>query len=918
MTKEQKMLQKAKIKTQLAAEKDDRKRVKTLSAEEQKKARLLQKEERAKAKAALAALPAEEKKAQKRFNRKLKRTRNLPRNLGIVGAVVVLLFSTIGYQYYLGARAESPEILAAKAASRLVAEQIQAEGTVLLKNDNNALPLTGGKVNLFGVRAITPSYGGGGSGSIDSKGLVSLYEALASEQVEINKELFNLYCNWGFDQKISTKEYKIKEKTSILGTILPNIMGILGTEKIDEIPSDKIPQEVMANAQAFSDTAIMVLGLSSRETISEDGVADNMTPSLQLSENDRELLEMLNNNFKNVVVLLNSGNPLELGWLEEYENVNAALWIAYPGEAGFTAIAKILTGTYNPSGRTVDTFAYDSSSSPAAKNVGNFEYENLPGQHFMNYSEGIYVGYRFYETYYENDDAGYKKAVQFPFGYGLSYTDFKWETVNYTEDADKMTIDVKVTNTGGRAGKDVVEVYYTPPYSAASGIEKAAMNLVGFAKTKELKPQESQTVTISFDIKNMASYDYKTTQGWVLEKGDYEIKICKNVHEVLETRRWTLAENKVYKTDDNSGTEVENLFESANGGLEYLSRSDFEGGFAKITQRSHNATQEIIDAVKYEITPTEGTMPAMNQNNNIKLKDLAGLAYEDQKWQLFLDQFKLDEMIRLVSAGGWKTTAVDRLGVPATFDVDGPASMRHYFSKWATVGYPSAIVVTQTWNEELQFEMAAAMAREGVLYDINVWYAPAMNLHRTPFGGRNFEYLTEDPFLAGKTSAAQIRGAYTEGIGVTMKHFALNDSETNRTGVFLWANEQALRELYLKPFEMSVKEGGAFGAMTSMTRIGHTWCGENSALLNDLLREEWGFRGYVVTDITIGDYMHAPKCITNGNDAMLFLTSGGHEKEIKAAYKIDPTGIANGLRTSTHNICYMVLNTNAMDKVNGK
>lgn len=906
---------KVKIIEQLTAEKAERIRLKGLTEEERKKAQLLQKEAKTAAKAELKALPPAEKKAQKKFDRAKKRTKNLPRTLTIWGAVVGVIVFTIGFQYYLGARAESPEILAAKDASRLVAEQVQAEGTVLLMNENNALPLKGSKVNLFGVRAITPSYGGGGSGSIDSKGLVSLYEALETENVEINKELFNLYCNWGFKEKISTKEYVIKEKTSILGTILPNIMGILGTEKIQEIPSDKIPTEVMDNAKAFSDTAIMVLGLSSRETISTDGVADNMPDSLKISENDRALIEVLNANFKHVVVLLNSGNPLELGWLEEYENVDAALWIAYPGEVGFTGIAKILTGTYSPSGRTVDTFAYDSASSPAAKNVGNFEYENLPGEHFMNYSEGIYVGYRFYETYYENDDAGYKKAVQFPFGHGLSYTDFKWETAGFSATDEKISVDVTVTNTGDRAGKDVVEVYYTPPYYPENGIEKASMNLSGFAKTKELAPGESETVTVSFDTRGMASYDYKKAEAWVLEKGDYAIKICRSVHDVVDTKNFTLAADKIYKTDTNSDTEIENLFDSANGDIEYLSRNDFDGGIAKLTELNYTATPEIIKASGYEITPTDGTMPTMGAKNDVKLKDLAGLAYEDPKWDAFLDQFKLNEMIKFVSSGGWQTIAVDRLGVPATFDVDGPASMRHYFSKWATVGYPSAIVVTQTWNEQLQYDMAAAMAKEGVLYDINVWYAPAMNLHRTPFGGRNFEYLAEDPLVAGKTAAAQIRGAYdTEKIGVTMKHFALNDSETNRTGVFLWANEQALRELYFKPFEMSVKEGGAFGAMTSMTRIGHKWCGENPALLNDLLRDEWGFRGYVVTDITIGSYMHAPKCITNGNDAMLFLLSGSHEKEIKEAYKIDPLGIANGLRTSTKNICYMVLNTNAMDK----
>lgn len=915
MTRESRKELKAALRKKIQEERRERRRIRSLSGDEKKSARLTFRENRKREKTDLKQLKGDEKKRRKRFLKRYGRMKRRPILLAILAVLILTPVLIIAANYREAVRPPSEAVRASRAHSALVAEEIQAEGSVLLKNQGALLPLANKAINVFGTRSITPSYGGGGSGSINADDALNLYEALENEGFAVNKELYNLYANWRYNKSLSTEAYQHNPKKSLLQTILPNIVGVLGTERFDELDPDAIPAAVLERAKAHSDTALMVVGAFSREAISDSSMVDKTQEGLSLRGEVRAHLEILNREFENVVVLINAGNAMELGWLEELENVRAALWIGFPGEAGMAGVAGLLSGRYNPSGRLTDTFAYHVMSSPAARLIGDHDYTNLPDQNFMNYNEGIYVGYRFYETYYQDDEEAYEKAVQFPFGYGLSYTRFDWTPVSFERRGERLILEVEVTNSGERAGKDVVQAYYAPPYHEESGLEKAAINLADFAKTRELLPGESQRLTLAFPIREMASYDYRHEEAWVLDEGEYRIILARNAHDFETSYTYRVPERRVYKRDEETGTVIRNLFEDAHGGLRYLSRENFDGTMAGMTDYNHTAPASVIDAVNSVREPAGGEMPRFGADNGLQLKDLRGLTYDDPLWDRFLDQFTLKEMIAMTASGGWKTIGIKRLGIPATLDYDGPSSIRHYFGKWATLGFPNANTVAQTWNGKLQYAMAEAMAREADEYDIDVWYAPGMNIHRSPLGARNFEYFSEDPLVSGRTAASLIDGAASQGMTVTIKHFAMNNQDTNRTGVFTWANEQAIREIYLKSFEIAVKEASPYGAMSAMNRIGHTWCGANPALLKDLLRREWGFRGFVVTDITIGDYMRAEDCVTSGNDLMLFLTSGKHKKNIKEAYKRDPAGIARGLRDSVHNISYMVLQTRAMEKV---
>ncbi len=920
MEKESRKSLKARVNDKVREKRMGKKRIRALAGDEKREAKKLYNKQRREEKNRLKDLSKDERKREKRFQKKVKRRLRRPYVIAIWAVVIAIPVSLILGNYIQAVRPESHEIVAARAASAVVAEQVQAEGSVLLLNKDNVLPLVETKkINIFGARSAIPSYGGGGSGSINVDDVVSFYETMEEAGFELNQELVNLYLNWRQTEEISLKDHQPKKGKGLFATILPNIVGVLGGEKFDELPVNRIPDGVIDRATDHSNTALVMVGAFSREAVDASSYSDKTQESLQLDSEERKLIEMLDKEFDHIVVLINAGNPMELGWIEEYPSIKSVLSIGFPGEAGFSGVSKILSGEFTPSGKLTDTWAYDVLSAPGAQLTGDFGYTNLPDEHFINYNEGIYIGYRFYETYYENNEEGYWNAVQFPFGYGLSYTTFDWMPSGFSVDTEpdgSVQLSVTVTNTGEYSGKEVVQIYYTPPYYPESGIEKSAINLVDYKKTKELAPGEREVLTFTFPLRAMASYDYSDQEAWILEQGEYEITVAHHVHSFEESFSFTLDQDVVYRTDEVTQAEIKNLFSDAEGNLTYLSRNDFDGTMEAMLDIDYTAPQSVKDATEYVITPKEGTLPTVGAKNSLLLKDLEGLSIDDPTWDLFLDQFKLDEMIKLVSAGGWQTVPIKRLGVPKTLDYDGPASIRHYFGKWSTLGFPSATVVGQTWNDALQYDMARAMALEGVLHDIDIWYAPAMNLHRSALGARNFEYFSEDPVLSGRAGAALTLGAESRGMAVTIKHFALYTQETNRNGgAFTWIDEQALREIYLKPFEISVKEGTANGVMSAFPRIGHRWAGANSALLIDLLREEWGFEGLVVTDITIGKHMDASESITNGNDLMLFMLSGGHEKDIKEAYKIDPVGTLEGLRYSVRNILYTVLQTNAMEDV---
>ena len=782
-----------------------------------------------------------------------------------------------------------PDIV--KMSSQLAVE-IEQEAIVLLKNEDNALPLENKKVNVFGAASVVPFLGGAGSGSIVTHDPVYFYEALDEAGVEYNKELQALY-----EKHCSSNEIL---KTS--NTILNNLLQLmLAKNTLDELNPDNLTESVMAEAKAFSDTAIIVIGRTSAEN-------SDLTPeTLTLSADERAMLEKVATTFSEVIVLFNIGNVMEMGFLDEYESIKAAAILWIPGEFGMRAVGQMLRGEVNPSGRLADTIAYSIYDYPSTENFGSFEYDN--GEHYVEYQESIYVGYRYFETFA-------KEKVQYPFGYGLSYTTFAKELVSYNTDNGTITAGVKVTNTGDRAGKDTVQLYYSAPYYGT--IEKSAINLGSFAKTKILAPGESETVTVEFDVDDMASYDINAA-AWVLEKGEYTIILGENVREHIDSFTYIIDDDIVMKNDDVTGTEITNLFGDAYNGFTVLSRKDAVSTYPMA--RTLVATDKVNNPDEHPAPVTEGTAPAMGvtYDKTIMLRDV----YENPElMDKFLDQLTLDEMTHLVTHSGYMTYGVDRLGIPKTWDNDGPSCVKGaYGITYSDCGtaYPCETAIACTWNKDLAYSMGDSVGREAKSIGTDVWYAPGVNIHRNPMGGRNFEYFSEDPVISGVMATEIINGAYNQGLITTIKHFALNDQETNRTGVFTWADEQTLREIYLKAFEIPVKDSECHGVMSAYNRIGTDWAGACSELLVDLLRTEWGFDGYVISDYSnnfVGrGYMDPALAVYNGNDTILtgvwFLNMTSHVSLIKTTYYADPVGFGTALREACRNMMIMKMRSKA-------
>lgn len=609
------------------------------------------------------------------------------------------------------------------------------------------------------------------------------------------------------------------------------------------------------------------------------------------------------------------------------------MWCPPAGQTGFSALGEVLAGETNPSGKTSDTFLKDLTKSVSYNNFGKFEYTNMadkaakykgftgddvtaiPG--FVNYSEGIYVGYKFYETASDEGLINYDDTVAFPFGYGLSYTSFdqKLDSVKYK--GGKVTVTATVTNTGDKAGKDVVEVYYNPPYTDG-GIEKASKNLAGFEKTKELQPGESQKVTVKFDDDDMASYDYKGAKAYVLEKGDYDISIQSDSHHVIDHKAITVKDTVTYDSDSNTHngdkTVATNQFDDVAGDVTYLSRADHFANYKEATaaptnfKMSDKAKETFYNNSNYDpkkFDKDSDKMPTTGAKNGLKLSDMYGKDYDDADWDKLLDQLTFDDMDNLIANGGYGTQALKSVGKIQLTDADGPASLNNNFTGVGSIGFPASTAFACTWNKDLakQFgEMIGDMA-----HDMHVagWYAPAMNIHRNAFSGRTFEYFSEDSLLSGVMASSEISGAKSKGVYSFMKHFALNDQETKRTEMLCtWTNEQAMREIYLKPFEMSVKEGGAQAVMSSFNYIGNTYAGADSALLQTVLRGEWGFKGFVLTDYFGGyGYQNADQEVRAGNDSMLATTKITNHITDKSATSV------KAMRQAAHNILYTAANS---------
>lgn len=785
---------------------------------------------------------------------------------------------------------------------------IESEGVVLLENKNDVLPLQNKKVNLFGYASTSIAYGGAGSGAADESKNISLPSALKEAGFEVNEELIQFYKS-----KSETGEKK-------------SVLEMLGSDyNIKEPALNEYEASLLEKSKEFSDTAVMVVGRSGGEgadmpmDMSNFTGGDENSHYMQLSQNEIELLDMLKTSFSKVVVLVNSSSPMELGFLKE-EGVDGALWIGGPGSTGLRGVAQVLSGDVNPSGRTPDTYAYDATSSPAYMNAGNFTYlgsdhdpSGLAGlfskdkqqYHFVNYQEGIYVGYRYYETAAADGFIDYDTTVQYPFGYGLSYTQFEQEMGDLKVSDGTISVDVKVTNTGAKPGKEVAQLYYTPPYTKG-GIEKSHVVLAAFGKTKVLEPNESETLTLTFAIDDMASYDYMNEKSYVLEAGTYEIKLMKNSHEEVDQRSFEVSETK--KGRESDLTLAVNQFEDVDRKFSYVSRSDWEGTVPKKRGEDIEITEELMKEIEdTSVVPDSNASGIKVKKHGISLKEMKGLDYKDPKWDEFLEQLSVKDMMYLIGTGGWQTVALPSIGKPAMSDIDGPAGLNGLINGTTGNQYTSEIVVASTWNTDLAFEFGKTLGEEAYAKGVSGIYGPAMNIHRTPFSGRNFEYYSEDGLLSGKMGAAMVRGGNETNTYMYVKHFALNDQESNAIELVTWSNEQAIRELYLRPFEITVKEGKTKGMMASFNRIGTKWTAASPALMTKVLRNEWGFEGLVITDnAMMGRSADADQAIAAGTDLLLSSTT----KEFDTANS--PTGQQN-LRKASHNTLFVFANSNGFD-----
>ena len=811
-----------------------------------------------------------------------------------------------------------------------LAKDVQSEAVTLLKNDDSNLPLSGKKVNVFGWGSTNPVYGGTGSGSMSKQyKTVSLLDGMKQAGLKTNTELSKLYTDYRKDR--------------------PEVGMFAQDWTLPEVPAKQYSDKLVSDAKDFSDEAVVVLtrvggegadlptdmkakGITYKNNSKDYDDFQKGESFLQLSKTERDMIDLVTSNFKKVTLVYNGANTFQFDFLNDYPQIQSVVWCPPAGQTGFSALGEVLAGETNPSGKTSDTFLKNLTKSVSYNNFGKFEYTNMadkaakykgftgddvtaiPG--FVNYSEGIYVGYKFYETASDEGLINYDDTVAFPFGYGLSYTSFdqKLDSVKYK--GGKVTVTATVTNTGDKAGKDVVEVYYNPPYTDG-GIEKASKNLVAFEKTKKLEPGASQTVKIEFDDDDMASYDQKDAKAYVLEQGDYDISIQSDSHHVIDHQKVTVKDTVTYNSDSNThngdAVAATNEFDYAAGDVTYLSRAGHFANYAKATAAPTNFSMS--DEAKAEFTNNSNydpkkydndsdEMPTTGAKNGLKLYQMYGKDYDDADWDKLLDQLTFDDMDNLIANGGYGTPAVKSVGKIQLTDADGPASLNNNFTGVGSIGFPASTAFACTWNRDLakQFgEMIGDMA-----HDMHVagWYAPAMNIHRSAFSGRTFEYFSEDSLLSGAMASNEIAGAKSKGVYSFMKHFALNDQETNRTNmVCTWANEQSIRETYLKPFEMSVKEGGAQAVMSSFNYIGYTYAGASSNLLQTVLRGEWGFKGFVLTDYFGGyGYQNADQEVRAGNDSMLATTKITNHITDKSATSV------KAMRQAAHNILYTAAN----------
>ena len=843
------------------------------------------------------------------------------------------------------------------ADSKDVIQRVGEEGLVLVKNDG-LLPLTDTKaLNVFGWGSTNPILGGTGSGSSDGSSAVGILGSLKSAGFSTNETLSQMYVDYRADR--------------------PSVGMYAQDWTLPEPTVDAYTDDVMSQATGFSDTAVIVISRSGGEgadlpvdmnavihgtynvagsvsvvpdkygyyngTYTNNGDYDDFEPGehyLELSVTEENMVEKVCSSFDKVIVVINANNAMELGWVDDYPQIGAVILAPGAGNTGLAGLGEIIAGTVNPSGRTVDTFVKDLTATPTWNNFGSYAYDNVEdlkqqiaaadsayegGLAFVNYVEGIYVGYKFYETAAEEGLINYEDMVQYPFGYGLSYTTFTQTIDGFSFDGEKATFDVTVTNTGDKAGKDVVEVYFTPPYENG-GIEKASVNLVDFGKTAVLEPGASEKLSFTVTAEQMASYDSEGVKlangGYILEAGDYTLPIRSDSHTVLAEQAFTVSADIDYSSGRSTDKiPAVNVFEDyARGDFEQLSRAD---GFANYetavaAPASLAMSAEVRAAIEPQVYGTydptlydnaDDVMPTLGASNGLALYSMRGKAYDDAGWEKLLDQLSFDDMSTMINLGGWRTAAIDSVGKVGTSDCDGPAGLSNFITGAYGTAYPAEVLMAQTWNKALIEEMGEKMGQEYQDANNFGWYGPAMNTHRNAFAGRNFEYFSEDGTLAGYLAAAEINGASRKGLYPYIKHFALNDQEGNRCSFLLtFASEQAIREIYLKPFEMAVKgypAGAPLAAMSSFNWISTKPSCSNPDLLKTVLRGEWGFVGMVETDYDGSyGYMISDHCVRSGNDLMLGFASAPSN-----VFTDQSATAVLAMRQASKNILYTIVNS---------
>lgn len=884
--------------------------------------------------------------------------------------------------------------------------RIAEEGFTLLLNENNALPLEkGSKISVFGKNSVNLVLGGTGSGAGDSSGAATIFDGLEEGGFEYNKELREFY------------ESSASGSGRSQSPALSGGSASAPTLEIGETPVSSYPKDVISSFSDYNDAALVVISRLGGESwdLPRFQSDDSSRHYLQLDKNEYSMLDMVTARFEKVVVVLNTLTSFQCDFISEYNNasqkrIDAVLWIGGPGKTGALAIGSLLNGDVNPSGRTTDIYSADFTADPTWQNFGdgsqttadggqNTAFEGTSGQNMVMYEEGIYLGYRYYETRgYEELMANpsshwYEDNVIFPFGYGLSYTKFSQSLTSEGELTDKnstLTFKAQVENIGERSGKDTVQLYVTKPY-IQGGIEKSFVELVDFAKTDVLETEgegRTQTVTFTVNAYDLASYDYNDANkngfcGYELDAGDYVFYISNGSHvaeDAYDSVTVTLQNGIQFPDDPVTGNAVENRFttddyfdsqyrlsefdiEDAEGYTQTrkgMSRTDFARTFPTAPTREERmikadelngmSEQSALESYAHNNTNLEQMVSELEEAVNddaageeaLMLRDLLNeenkVDFNDPRWNALLNRITFEDMLYLVNHGDFKTTEIEYIGKNLTNDSDGPVGFANFMAGLSAhyknnITFVCEIVVGATWNKDLAYQMGKMVGENGLWGDAEGtglpytgWYAPAVNLHRSPFSGRNFEYYSEDPVLSGKLAVNVINGAAQKGVYTDVKHFALNDQETNRSGVATYCTEQAMRELYFKPFELAVKGaddpsqvktaladgvqeyGGTTGMMSSFNRIGTRWTGGDYRLMTEILRDEWGFKGLVISDYKTEAFMDARQMLYAGNDLILVSTS---DLMWNDADPDSPEDMAV-LRTAVKNILYTVANSNSI------